>query len=154
MYEYRITKYNPRHRNGLGHYLLDEWTCFSEIGKSVSLEEYENVEQAYTESATEFAGLWSTGSATVSGLENHCGNSAPKDGDEFAVSELGKVLKSVLRNEFWCRFEAPNGFVHIGWDFYMYVGVPAEDREIIARTHERGLFVEEFTSPYHPCKQE
>jgi hypothetical protein len=48
----RITKYNPIYRNSSGHYLKDEWTCSSEIGrcfngKTLTLEEYVKMEEAY-----------------------------------------------------------------------------------------------------------
>ena len=38
--EYRITKYNPKFRNNIGHYLRDEWIDYSEIGKFFMDEEF------------------------------------------------------------------------------------------------------------------
>jgi len=32
--KYRITKYNPMNRDANGAYLLNEWTSFSDIGKT------------------------------------------------------------------------------------------------------------------------
>jgi hypothetical protein len=42
-----------------------------------------------------------------------------------------------------------DAFVHIGWDYYMFIGVP--HRCIIAeqKAAELGLSAEEFVSPYH-----
>ncbi len=35
MKEYRITKYNTIYRNEDGHYLKDEWTDVSDVGKII-----------------------------------------------------------------------------------------------------------------------
>lgn len=58
-------------------------------------------------------------------------------------------MRRLLREEFWCRLEADEGFVHVGYDFNLYVGValPCPAAEDLA--HGLGLFVEPFTSPYN-----
>ena len=150
MIEFRVTKYDPKNRNEAGHYLMDEWTCFSEVGDSVSLEEYERVEEAYLQSAIDFAGMWSTKIVTISGFEDHHENTQLVEGQQITTDDIPSVLRSILRNEFWCRLENTDGFIHIGWDYYMYIGVPHVDRSIITATHARGLFVEDCISPYHP----
>jgi len=152
MLEFRVTKYDPKNRNEAGHYLLDEWTCFSEVGGSVSLEEYEKVEGAYLASAIDFARMWSTEGFTISGLEDHHENTQLVEGQQMTADDVPSVLRSILRNEFWCRLENTDGFIHVGWDYYMYVGVPKVDRSIVTAAQARGLFVEEFISPYHPEK--
>ncbi|MBO1511363.1 hypothetical protein [Metabacillus bambusae] len=41
MYSWRVTKYDPLIRDVDGSYLNDEeWTCFSELGTKISIEEY------------------------------------------------------------------------------------------------------------------
>jgi hypothetical protein len=35
MLQYRITKYNPAHRDASGDRLLEKWTSYSEIGQSI-----------------------------------------------------------------------------------------------------------------------
>jgi hypothetical protein len=53
-----------------------------------------------------------------------------------------------LRERFWCRLESRKAFIHVGFDYHMYVGVyhvcPAAE-ELARRL---GLFVESFPSPY------
>ena len=61
---------------------------------------------------------------------------------------LGPVIRSVLREEFWCRLEGPAGYLHFGWDFYMYVGVPYPCPKSQELARGLGLFVEEYPSPY------
>jgi len=126
--------------------LLDEWTCFSDVGDSVTLEEYQKVEQAYIDSATEFAQTWSDSSVTITGLEDHDRNTHLKEGQTLEIKELAPVLRSILRNEFWCRLEAKDGFIHFSWDYYMYVGVSDADENLIKKANQRELFVEPCTS--------
>lgn len=49
-----ITKYNPKFRNELGHYVKDEWTSISDIGKTYNgkvftYEKYIEIENLYVE---------------------------------------------------------------------------------------------------------
>jgi|SRR5687767_8429806 len=69
-----------------------------------------------------------------------------------SYSDVGRTVspRSVLREESWCRFESDAGFVHFGSDDYMYVGVPCPAVEAQAAAVTRDLFVQPFTSPYHP----
>jgi len=150
MVDYRVTKYDPKHRNELGHYLLDEWTEFSDVGESVTLEDYERFESAYISAAEDIARSWDSSTFTISGLEDYHNNTELKDGQRIPLADLSSVLRSLLRCEFWCRFEAPAGFIHVGSDFYMYIGSLGIDEESIDRIRRRGLFIEKMTSPYHP----
>jgi hypothetical protein len=151
MIEYRITKYNPAKRNELGLYLgKDEWTEFSEVGKNVSLEDYEKVEAAFTKSALEFLSSAEIKELNVVGLEDYQNKSRHKENDTISIDKLEKELRSLLRGDFWCKYESELGYVHVGYDYYMYIGVSSVESETIERAENRGLFVEEFTSPYHP----
>lgn len=88
----------------------------------------------------------------VLGLEKSKGMAgAPSEGsavDEQA--QFADLIRRVLREEFWCRLEADECFVHFGWDYYMYVGVSEACSKSRAFAAASGLFVEEFVSPYHP----
>lgn len=42
------------------------------------------------------------------------------------------------------------GFVHFGYDYYMYVGVETPCPQAQRLAAQLGLFVEEMRSPYHP----
>src|SRR5262245_29706913 len=124
MNEYRITKYDPRLRDSSGRYLRDEWTSYSDVGRLVSLEEYIATEERYIEMALAFLGAAGVKNLEARGVENHRGVvAAPAEGAILAPSEWSLSFRSVLREEFWCRFESDAGFVHFGYDYYMYVGV-------------------------------
>ena len=46
------------------------------------------------------------------------------EGSALPLEKLPEVFVRILRDEFWCRFQADDGFVHFGWDYYIYLGVP------------------------------
>jgi len=154
MIQYRVTKYNPALRDARGGYLRDEWIMFSQIGseiggKVLTKHEYERIEQAYVDSALAFLNEGGVTSLTIEGLENHKKLSLDF-GERSLVSmeHLGALIRQILREEFWCRFEGHNGFLHFGWDFYMYIGVPHRCLAAEQFTREFGLFPEECASPY------
>jgi hypothetical protein len=154
MIEYRVTKYNPALRDARGAYLHDEWIMFSQIGLEIggvvlTKREYERVEQAYVDSALAFLNEGGLTSLRIEGLENRK-NLALDFGEQSNVSieHLGVLIRQILREEFWCRFEGHDGFLHFGWDFYMYVGVPYHCRAAEQLAKSVGLYPEEFASPY------
>jgi len=88
-------------------------------------------------------------SLAVSGLENHAGLPLPfADESLLDLSDAAVVIRRVLRGEFWCRLEGEGGFVHLGYDYYMYVGVAQRCLGAEALARQLGLFVEPFRSPY------
>jgi hypothetical protein len=154
LFEHRITKYNPNFRRADGAYTRDEWTEFTDIGHSfggvvLTLEEYQRVEAAYVTTALAFLGEAGVSSLVVVGLENAGGGQGvPADGAGISRGQLGPVIERVLRGEFWCKLESPEAFIHIGWDYYMYVGVPRRCPKAARHARKLGLFVEELGSPY------
>ena len=155
MNEYRITKYNPSFRDFAGAYTRNEWISVADIGRSfagvtLTREEYERVEGAYVETAMAFLREAGVSALRVAGLENHRGHLLNfREGSLLPLEQIGDVLRRVLREEFWCRLKGVGGFVHVGWDFYMYVGVLCPCLAARVRATELGLYVEEFSSPYN-----
>ena len=151
MHEFRITKYDPSKRNDSGHYLdKNEWTEFSDVGKSVTIEDYEKIESAYIKSAVEMIKGGGITSLEVVGLENHFKKCKLKENMNISVLSLEPVLRSLLRGDCWFRLESSHAFIHIGYDYYMYVGVSKVDQTALKDAESRGLYVEKFISPYHP----
>ena len=65
MYQYRITKYNPKYRQLDGKYLNNEWTSYSDIGKKYNgklftMQNYIEVENSYVTAIILFAVLASS----------------------------------------------------------------------------------------------
>ncbi len=154
MHQFRVTKYDPAHRDTTGAYLLDDWTSSSDVGRvfggtTLTPERYQAVEDAYVSTALSFLSESGISHLRVAGLESRPPTKdAPSEGDEVSLEALEVVLRGLLRERFWCRLEAANGFIHVGWDYYMYVGVPQGCPAASAAASAQGLFVESFPSPY------
>ena len=153
MFQYRVTKYDPAHRVK-GWYTRDEWISVSEIGNTfdgvvLTDAEYRRTEDAYVTSALEFMREAGVDALSVVGLENHDVVLAFADGAILQSSEYADVVRRLLREQFWCRLESPSGFVHVGYDYYMYVGVISQCPVAEQLAASLGLFVEAFRSPYN-----
>lgn len=154
MFEYRVTKYNPDVRSEGRQY--SEWTSISDIGATfdgqvLTQSAYEEVEAAYISVATAFLREAEAGSISIRGLEDRKDNAvAYAEGGRFAPMEARAIMAQVLREELWCRLEGDKGFVHFGYDYYMYVGVEKPCPEAQRLAAQLGLFVEEMRSPHHP----
>lgn len=154
MFEYRVTKYNPAIRSEGRQY--SEWTSISHVGAAfdgqvLTQSAYEEVEAAYIAVAAAFLREAEAGSISIRGLENRKDHGAScAEGDAFAPMDARAIMARVLREELWCRLEGDRGFVHFGYDYYMYVGVETPCPEAQRLAAQLGLFVEEMRSPYHP----
>jgi hypothetical protein len=154
VFEFRVTKYDPAHRDRHGAYTRDEWTAASDIDRAfngvvLTAAEYQRTEDAYATAAVEFLREAGVSSLAVAGLENHAGVPLPfAEGASLGLAEIGEVVRRLLRAEFWCRLEGVGAFVHVGYDYYMYVGVPVACPGAAALARQLGLFPEPFRSPY------
>jgi hypothetical protein len=120
---YRITKYNPQNRDANGAYLLNEWTSFSDIGKSfdgtiLDESEYFKVEDKYIGSALFFLRETGVYQLIISSLENIKYHFEPglknlKQGQIFELQDLEQLFRLVFREKIWCKFEwHDQAFVH------------------------------------------
>jgi hypothetical protein len=158
MIEYRVTKYDLANRDATDAYIADEWTSVMDIGRTfagviLTEDEYRRVERAYIESALAFLKEGGLNSLTVEGYENH--KDVALDFGEssvFPVEQVGDLIRQILREEFWCRLEGRGGFLHFGWDYYMYIGVPHHCPEAEHLAKRLGLYTEEFASPYNEAR--
>ena len=154
MLQYRVTKYNPAFRNFSGAYTRNEWTTFCDIGKSfdgvlLTNAEYQRVENVYVATVTSFLQESNILSLVVCGLENGYGvDLGFSNGSSLSLKQIKTALPRILREEFWCKLEAPQSFVHVGYDYYMYLGVPIACPKAEKSAASLGLYVEPFQSPY------
>ncbi|MFZ0443661.1 MAG: hypothetical protein WAM95_03215 [Bacillus sp. (in: firmicutes)] len=160
MNSWRITKYDPLTRDDDGSYLnLEEWTCFSEVGTKVSMEEYQKQEEKYLHAITTFIAEMGLKRVYVTALEQWSDEVRNQNAEEFlskiwigktvTVQEVRGLAKLTLRNAIWCKLGFKKQFfVHFGYDYYMYIGASegcAKAKEVVKET---GLFIEDFQSPY------
>ena len=168
MFYWRITKYNPKNRNTRGAYLINEWTAYSDInkaidGKLLSYVEYLAVEDAYIDAINLFMICNNLTKLPIDSLEKNRElyrdlNFSPmmikifeqiKSGVELSKNEVEVIARLVLREQLWCKLGTEDTmFVHFGYDYYMYIGSAKKCAKTIQQIQQRGLFVEEFISPY------
>jgi hypothetical protein len=155
MREFRITKYDPHLRDERGRFLKDDWTSVSDVGRTflgaeLSLERYKTVELAYISVVQHFLEEAEVDFLQARGVENHrSADGVPQEGSLVRHESIPAVVGAMLREEFWCRLESTHAFVHVGYDYYMYVGVSHECQNSVKFAQEQGLFVESFVSPHH-----
>ncbi len=158
MHQYRVTKYDPKYRNDSGVFMRDDWTCCSEIGGTfdgviLTPQKYLHLENAYVQSALAFFAEANIHACKIRSLENHTQyvNSALPlvNGRSCSMLEVSDIVRLNLRSLIWCRLVGDGAFLHFGYDFYMYVGVPIACSESIEFATRSGLFVEPFESPYN-----
>ncbi len=170
MFNYRITKYNPKYRDESGIYLKDEWTSVSDIGTQYkgelfTFEDYKKMEDAYVGTidlfmnylrVTHLKVLWLEKPLKTLSPEKHCSETMIKlfkkilSDQNLDQSEVSDAARLILRETLWCKLESEDKmFVHFADDYYMYIGsFKAIVDDIKKEIEKSGLFVEEFESPY------
>jgi hypothetical protein len=112
-------------------------------------EEYRRVEDVYVAVALSFLCESGQSALTVSGLENNRKYAIEFcEGSVLGLEQVGSVIRLILREKFRCRLEGPASFLHFGWDYYMYAGVPCPCPASQELAKKLRLFVEESPSPY------
>jgi hypothetical protein len=153
-YKYRLTKYDPKNRNELGHYLVDEWTSVSDVGKSfngsvLTQHQYEAAENAYLLAIRQFAQESGVSAFRIQKLEMFGDQFDYRLGQELSVDDSIQIARLALREELWCQLHSPRrAYIHFGYDYYVYLAVPKHCPQAITNAHSLGLFVEPFLSPY------
>ena len=158
MFEYRVTKYDPRKRDTQGRYLAEEWSSYSQVsqviaGRVLTLDEYLRIETAYVNAATSLLAECGVDALAIRDLENSADYRPDsfelREGTRLSGGSLYEALRGLLREEFWCMLEDEHGYyIHVGWDYYLYVGVPCAPSASIEAARAEGLFVEPYESPY------
>lgn len=144
-----IVKYKPEGYNEEGVYTLDEWTDYSEIGRSFSgkvltMEEYELVENDYINCVMDiiqyvnikYLRISLFGRKRVIRLKNK----SYKEGSRIKAEDIRPILRANLRNEYGCALvNVKRDFqVDFGWDYYMHVVclIPHDELEkIVTANH-------------------
>ncbi|MCP1452438.1 hypothetical protein [Priestia megaterium] len=159
MNSWRVTKYNPLHRNNEGSYLYDDWTSFHEVGNKVSLSNYLRIEEAYIHAIVAFMNDMNINTVYIHALElssDEIQNQYVSDftsnlwiGKGISIEEVKELAKLTLRKAVWCKLGIKNlFFIHFGYDYYMYIGANSNCHEARKSVKSLGLYVEEFESPY------
>ena len=160
MYSWRVTKYNPLHRDDNGSYKIkDEWTSYSDIGSKVSEEEYLETEDKYINAVLSFMNEMNIDKLYLKDLELHSDGVVEQNASSFMLTmwlgkgvskrEIKELIKLTLRESIWCSLSYKKQFsVHFGYDYYMYIGAANDCPKASKKVITSGLFLEEFSLKY------
>jgi hypothetical protein len=167
--QWRVTKYDPKNRDDTGVYRWSDWTDVSDIGRlfngtRLTGESYLDTESRYVCACLHFLAESSLAEVTIKhasppqaglALDKYGLNDILAEGrllqagDRISGDELDRALRLTLRSLQGFQFEDPDRFfIHIGYDYYMYIGSFHPCPRSIEFTRNLGLFVEVFNSPY------
>jgi hypothetical protein len=149
---YRITKYDPRLRDERGSFRGDDWIAFDQVGESfggveLTLAEYVRTENAYCAAAAILMQCSGWPALRVRDLQTFMDDRQTialtyDDGDVVPAIEALDLLRLMLRGFVEGRLDADSGeYVHVGFDYYMYVRADADD-DALSAIRALGLFPE------------
>jgi hypothetical protein len=127
---------------------------FRQVGQTFSgvvltSDKYKRVEDAYIQTALSFLGESGLYSMKVAGPENPRKRSLDfQNGSVLTPEHVEGVIRQILREEFWCRLDASDGYLHFGLDYYMYVGVPHPCPAARTKASESAYMSRNLDPPY------
>lgn len=165
---WRLSKYDPALRDHAGNFLGNDWTSFSDIGKSfdgkvLDVATYLEVENAYVESIVSFFDAVRIEDLYLEQFER-CSDwelmaldrriGLPEDLPAFVIGKSLKgsdwecFIRLALREVIWGQLHnaKADAYLHFGYDFYVYLGARGES--ILQWNPSRGIFAEAMHSPY------
>jgi hypothetical protein len=84
------------------------------------------------------------------GVESYGASWWPAEGQSLSRLETVDVVREMLRERGFCRLEGEaNVYIHVGYDYYVFVGGDVPCERTIKTAAAAGLFIDaDFTSPY------
>ncbi|KAA1179740.1 hypothetical protein [Photorhabdus heterorhabditis] len=146
-YSYRIIKYTNINENGDVFSRPDEWTSFFDIGQKVEKSEYERIENQYVDYVINLCNCLRINCIIINGLDIFADEISYSEGQSIYINQLGDVIKSILREDIWCKLISDKCEFHFGYDFYMYFVSKIDPHECIAKIATE-LTVQKYKSPY------
>lgn len=156
-FTWRVTKYNPMNRNKNDVYMINEWSSYSDIGKSfngikLNIDEYFEYEQAYVDSVLLLMKCNKIETLRIKDLEKYedeleCDI---EEGMIISKEQIKNVIQNVLREKIWCKLINLEVFyVHFGYDYNMYIGSAIRCEDTIIKIEKSKMFIENLESPYN-----
>lgn len=152
----RVTKYDPAMRDERGAFAGDDWTSIADVGSTfngqvLTLDKYLEVEARYLCVVAAFLAEAEVEAMTALDVEHCDARWWPEAGASLSPLESVDVVREMLRERGFCRLDGPRDvYVHVGNDYYLYVGGNVSCEQTLKVAAKATLFVDEdFTSPYH-----
>ena len=170
MFTIQISKYNPKNRNALGHYLdHSEWTSISDIGKekynSPTYQDYKKVEDAYVEAVFLMMKEQGIDSLYINRQEKYTmlgelpymeRKGYLKDIDidyqkyihslhnrqQVNLEGLDILIRLILREIVWMKLDNDYFEVSFGYDYYIYIKTLFIKTATRKQVESNGLYVE------------
>ena len=157
--DYRISHYNESNKKS-------QWTSISDIVKENNFEKtfdlYKNTENKYINIFKKLLEENNVEKMKVYDLENYINNRKGiykklldktylkniKNGNEYPIKDILEVIRLCLREIIWCKIICENIYIHIGYDYYTYIGGLEIDKIFIEQELQKGITIEEYRSPY------
>ncbi|AZK63863.1 hypothetical protein [Pectobacterium versatile] len=143
-YSYRVTKY--QNIDGEIYSLPDEWTSFFDVGDKVDIDEYEKVENQYIDFIVNASLFFSVDNFQLKDVELNGGVHYSNE-QEVSVESVKNVVKSILREDVWCKLVSDDIEFHFGYDFYMYF-LSNKNPDCFLKELNSPLTVQVYNSPY------
>ncbi|WP_411705595.1 hypothetical protein [Edaphovirga cremea] len=149
LYSYRVTKYFQSDINNNLISVKNEWTSFSDVGVSVTMENYVKIEKSYLEVISSLCSYLKVDKLQVFDLECFDDLSLIADGQLLTIEEATVLASRVLREEIWCKLISSSIEFHFGYDFYMYVVSNVDLSQFLSKINcNEILNIHEYMSPY------
>lgn len=145
---YRISKYDPIYRvNGV--YLKNEWTDYSDIGRTfdgeeLTLEQYLLVEKRYLDAAVRIAELSGEDSFEINGLEKYENDCKYCNKQTVLLEDMEELLRQCLRNKCWCMLVSDSCGISFGYDYYLYISTSISKSSVMDTCNRYQLFVDKM----------
>jgi hypothetical protein len=128
---------------------------FAQIGETfagarLALPEYLDVEARHLVVLASFLEESGTTRLVAVGVEDAASTFHIVEGAKLSTVDAVEVVRQMLREGGWCRLEEDDRFyIHVGWDYYVYVGSERACEESVGLAESVGLFVDGgLPSPY------
>ncbi|MBE6586008.1 MAG: hypothetical protein E7645_05710 [Ruminococcaceae bacterium] len=135
-----------------GIYQKDEWTSFSDVGKTYddvtfTMEAYLDTEKRYTNLVLSIIEIQGVSSVTLGYLENPR-HLSWKHHQKLISTEIEAFMRDSLRETCWGQITANDFIWEAGYDYYIHVGCSLDQATMANMTLSYGLFVE----PWEPIE--
>lgn len=142
-----IVKYVPDGYDESGVYRRDEWTDYSDVGKTfdgkkLSLEEYLEIEKRHIDCAFDIITQSQCKYLTIGYVADY-DNIGYRYKDRIPVERASKVLRDMLRSKVFCVLVnlRRKVVIYVSYDYYMYALCPLEYEGLQGIVNSHNLYL-------------